>query len=49
MKLEYDKRLSDFAFNFDLRHYITRFESLRSVVVCFIEAGAYTRPLFSST
>ena len=47
LKLKYDEPLSNFAFNFNLRPYAS------GKSVCYnapvLEAGAYTRPLFSST
>jgi hypothetical protein len=41
LKLQYDEPLSNFAFNFDLRHY-TEEEKKRKAAE--MEAGAYTPP-----
>jgi hypothetical protein len=52
LKLEYDKTLSSFAFNFNLRRYRMATRVLRCGVRrggCGSTAGAYTRPLFGST
>ena len=54
LKLTYDGLLSSFAFNFNLRHYLVVGvveHQMRKVELKmrYFEAGAYTRPLFSST
>jgi hypothetical protein len=56
LKLRSDESLSNLAFNFNLRHYSEEAqrqladEQVRSSIAFgALEAGAYTRPLFSST
>jgi hypothetical protein len=54
LKLEHDKPLSNFAFKFNLRRYNVVIQgTVRAAVTdpdgVEREAGAYTRPLFSST
>jgi hypothetical protein len=48
LKLEFDVLLSNFAFKLNLRRY-TKVQQLARVWARRLEAGAYTRPLFSST
>jgi hypothetical protein len=57
LKLRYDEALSDFAFDINLRRY-TKSPALHNpclgaagVDACYVPllAGAYTRPLFSSS
>jgi len=48
LKLEFDDLLSSFAFNFNLRRY-TMAACLDTLLRDGLEAGAYTRPLLSST
>jgi len=55
LKLKYDEPLSNFAFNFNLRHYyavsgsIPAIDKLAEIAKPEFKAGAYTRPLSSST
>ena len=49
LKLKYDEPLSNFAFKFNLRHYNEWDEEKQANKVQLYRAGAYTRPLFSST
>ena len=46
LKLKYGKLLSSFAFRFNLRRYT---EGVLRFCCDELQAGAYTRPLFSST
>ena len=53
-KLKFFKLLSSFAFNFNLRRYITDMPFLFEIhgdvdLDLVLQAGAYTRPLFGST
>jgi len=48
LKLQYDGLLSMFPFKFNLRRYTTE-EAAAQAYNKYVEAGAYTRPLFSST
>jgi hypothetical protein len=48
LKLIYDGPLSNFAFNFNLRRYTKELVLFLEAPVAS-EAGAYTRPLLSST
>jgi hypothetical protein len=66
LKLQYDETLSNFAFNFNLRHYTTvsfardqtrliaeeigvAATAATNWLISGFTAGAYTRPLLSST
>ena len=55
LKLTFENLLLSFAFKFKLRRYITVFghavflNAVAMQLVTACEAGAYTRPLFSST
>jgi hypothetical protein len=48
LELQYDERLSSFAFNLNLRHY-KKGAADTDMHSRHYWAGAYTRPLFSST
>jgi hypothetical protein len=54
LKLKYDEPLSNFAINFNSRHY-KEAEGMQRAVDAMVshglsyQAGAYTRPLLSST
>jgi hypothetical protein len=51
LKLKFDDPLPNFAFKFNLRRYneVMSFHACGANVGDMYEAGAYTRPLFSST
>jgi len=52
LKLQHGDVLSSFAFNSNLRRYIEGrrlHQAVSSVQQRWVEVGAYTRPLFSST
>jgi hypothetical protein len=50
LKLNYDELLSSFAFKFNVRRYkLASFCVVHRGAICAPVAGAYTRPLLSST
>ena len=49
LKLQYDEVLSSFAFNFNLRRYNSADYDMSDIFFTYTLAGAYTRPVPSST